>query len=203
MGNKQNRREGKFYYSAVNSRIRKRLDDFGWTAVDLKNSLRENGLSLTGEAIRQWISGYSQPKLENIPVVAAALRCSVAYLFGVDTLPDMMDTQVSDRTGLAQPALDWLYKANEADLFMVNLMFATGAINDVVSGIAFYGLSSKREIRIVDKECNTAFTKTMHDKAADDISLFVAQQNFANAAKTCKDAFKFAEEVAQDGKEGK
>ena len=192
---KDARRDGKFYGSAVNTYIRKRLDDLGWTAVDLRNSLQEKGLSLSCEAVRQWISGYSQPKLENIPIVAAALRCSISYLFGVDELPDMEDTQIFESTGLTQPALNWLRKSNKVDSVMLNILFATGAIDDVLSGIAFYALKGRREIKVTDMVGDTPYTGAMSDKVTDDISMFVAQQNFANAARTCLEAFEGAERV--------
>lgn len=198
---KDARRDGKFYDSAVNTYIRKRLDALGWTAVDLRNSLQEKGLSLSCEAVRQWISGYSQPKLENIPIIAAALSCSIAYLFGIDELPDMEDTQIFESTGLSQPALNWLRKTNKVDLFMLNLMFAAGAIDDVLSGISFYALKGRREIKIIDKVGETPYAKVLSDKVADDVSMFVAQQNFVNAANACKEFFESAENALDPNKE--
>lgn len=79
---KNARREGKFYDSPINTRIRERLNEKGWTAVQLKEKLSDEGIELTAEAVRQWISGYSQPKLDNIPAIADVLDCSVNYLFG-------------------------------------------------------------------------------------------------------------------------
>lgn len=87
MGQKQTerkdaRRDGKFYNSLINSRIRERLQEKDWTAVQLQKALAEKKLKLTAEAVRQWVSGYSQPKVDNIPLVAEVLGCSVNYLFG-------------------------------------------------------------------------------------------------------------------------
>ena len=81
-GRKITRRDGKFYNSPVNTRIRERLKENGWTAVQLKELLSDKGIELTAEAVRQWISGYSQPKLDSIPTIADVLGCSVNYLFG-------------------------------------------------------------------------------------------------------------------------
>lgn len=193
------RRDGKFYDSAVNAYIRKRLDSLEWTAVDLRNSLQENGLSLSCEAVRQWISGYSQPKLESIPVIAKSLGCSIAFLFGVDELPDMDDSQIHRKTGLSQPALDWLRKAGAADLAVLNVLFATGAIDDVLAGIAFYALRGKREIQIIDMVGDTPYPSVISDKVADDVSMFVAQQNFANAAKACLTALELVDAECPTG----
>ena len=42
---------------------------------------------------------------------------------------------------------------------------------------------------------DTPYTSAMSDKVTDDISMFVAHQNFANAARTCLEAFEGAERV--------
>ena len=86
---KDSRRDGKFYDSPVNACIRKRLEDKGWSAVQLQSALKEAGLILSAEAIRQWVSGYSQPKIDNIPLLAEALECSVNYLFGGTNILDI------------------------------------------------------------------------------------------------------------------
>ena len=55
--------------------------------------------------------------------------------------------------------------------------------------------------------CFEATTESLYDmylefdKVADDVSMFVAQQNFANAAKACKEFFESAENALDTNKE--
>lgn len=90
---KDARRDGKYYNSVLNARIRTRLDVLQWSAVDLQRELANAGrstpLSISAEAVRQWISGYSQPKIDNIHTIAESMHCSVAYLLGETDCPDI------------------------------------------------------------------------------------------------------------------
>ena len=83
------KRDGKFYDSVVNKQIRFRMDTLGLNAPALQRMLAGVGCSVSAEAIRQWISGYSQPKIENLPMIADALECSVNYLFGGTNILDI------------------------------------------------------------------------------------------------------------------
>ena len=126
------RREGKFYDSPINTRIRERLGEKGWTAVQLREELKDGGVELTAEAIRQWISGYSQPKIDNIPVIANVLGCSVNYLFG-DTDILQISTQTTTLAALdfPQEAIEQLKRRHE----ICQIVNRTGKWSDMTTRV--------------------------------------------------------------------
>lgn len=124
-------------------------------------------------------------KLENLICIADTLGCSIDYLLGIDSLPDMQDSVFFRETGLSEPALKWLKNAVEnkkdSELVLLNLLFVTGAIDHLLSGFAFYVLESNRTITVTDNIRGVPYKKDFSSSVERDISKFVAQENVGKA----------------------
>ena len=116
------KRESKFYDAFPNCRIRERIEK------GLKLSYKEaaavlNKAGIAGvshEAVRQWCGGYSRPDMGKLIDIAAALGCSINYLFGVDEYPDMEISDISRKTGLSEDTIKTIETYSGREMSLLN-----------------------------------------------------------------------------------
>jgi len=77
-----------------------------------------------------------------------------------------------------------------------HLLFATGAIDHVLSGFAFYTLASHRTITVTDAIDGTDYTGNVSNAVERDISKFVAQQNISKALDLVRNAMEIVDREA-------
>jgi transcriptional regulator with XRE-family HTH domain len=107
--------------------IRERINQLGWTYADATEKFKNAGIEkVTAEAVRQWVGGYSRPDMNKLLDIAKVLNCSINYLFGVDDLPDMDDSEIYRRTGLLPEAINILKSLSKleiTDFILKNISF--------------------------------------------------------------------------------
>lgn len=96
--------------------IRKRINELKWTYAEAAVKFKNAGIEkVTAEAVRQWVGGYSRPDMNKLLDIAKVLDCSINYLFGVDDLPDMDDSEMYRRTGLCSESISTLSQGLKSD----------------------------------------------------------------------------------------
>lgn len=106
-------RESKFYDEYPCCRIRERIDSLGWTLGRAAEEMRSGGIAnVTAEAVRQWSGGYARPDMTKLKEISRVLNCSINYLFGVDDLPDMTQSQIHNLIGLSNNSIEQLQQYN-------------------------------------------------------------------------------------------
>jgi transcriptional regulator with XRE-family HTH domain len=85
------------------------------TNVEAAQILCSAGVNISPEGVRQWCGGYARPDIGKIKAIAAALGCTVNYLFGIDEYPDADITDISKKTGLSAAAVEAIQNCKEKD----------------------------------------------------------------------------------------
>jgi len=129
--------KARYYDAFPNQAIRKRANQLNIPYVELAARLNaivkergEETKKITPEAVRQWVGGYSQPKYERLPDIAAILNCSLPFLFGVEEMPDMTFEQVYELTGLSEKALRKLFVSQWEEDYSIDKSKALRIRND-------------------------------------------------------------------------
>lgn len=114
-------KDARYLNSYPNKAIRARAAALGLTSPELADKVNKAAADeraekpITPEAVRQWVCGYSQPKYERLPDLAAALDCSLRFLFGLDESPRPDQQAACEITGLSSEAVEWLAHCQSDD----------------------------------------------------------------------------------------
>ncbi len=190
------KRESKFYDAFPNCRIRERIEK------GLKLSYKEaaavlNKAGITGvshEAVRQWCGGYSRPDMGKLIDIAAALGCSINYLFGVDEYPDMEISDISRKTGLSEDTIKTIETYSPREVSLLNDLVTDGRFRLALScweDAVFAALCTPAPIKTNDRPTATPIVVhamepgyyTVAGKVASEFFLQMATENIKSIIK--------------------
>ena len=156
----KNKKESKFYYDAVNVRIRKLMDKEKTKTEDFANKI-----GISSAAVRMWYTGYSRPDIDKIPAICDFFDVTADYLLGRASLPTSEKTNIQSATGLSDEAIERLFEmrlnsklSDMASKFIAleGFPLLMGRLNDLAEAFAYwkYLTDGKEEKEIEEMERN-------------------------------------------------
>jgi transcriptional regulator with XRE-family HTH domain len=120
MGEQHKKRTAQFFDSPLNKHLREDI-----TSKDIANVAKS--VAVTQDAVRQWRSGYTQPRIEIIVKLAKHLGVTTDYLLGNEEAPTHEKADICKQTGLDADSVSMILSLPD------NLK---PALNDILSNLA-------------------------------------------------------------------